>query len=72
MLEPEREWVTELVKSHGAEPNAPMLKAVDKNANPHYYRVEYARALYEDLKGAGDYYDGMKALFINEQLQNVL
>lgn len=67
VLEPEREWVTELVKSHGAEPNAPMLKAVDKNANPHYYRAEYASALYEDLKGAGDYYDGMKALFINEQ-----
>lgn len=67
VLESEREWVTGLVKSRGAEPNAPMLKAVDKNANPHYYRAEYARALYEDLKGAGDYYDGMKALFINEQ-----
>lgn len=67
VLESEREWVTQLVKSHGAEPDAPMLKAVDKNANPHYYRAEYAKNLYEDLKGAGDYYDGMKALFINEQ-----
>lgn len=66
VLESERAWATQLVQDHAAHPESPMLNAVDKNANPHYYRAEYARALYEDLKAAGDYYDGKRAMFINE------
>ena len=67
VLESERAWVTQLVQAHAAQPETPMLTAVDKNANPHYYRAEYARALYTDLRAAGDYYDGMRTMFINEK-----
>ena len=66
VLEGERAWVTQFVQTHAAQPEAPMLNAVDRNANPHYYRGEYARALYEDLRAAGDYYDGMRAMFVND------
>lgn len=67
VLEAERPWVTQLVQSHASQPEAPMLNGVNKNANPHYYRGQYARDLYQDLKGGGDYYDGMRDLFINEK-----
>lgn len=67
VLEGERQWVTQLVEAHRDKPGSPMLNGVDKNANPHFYRAVYARALYEDLRETGDYYDGMRGLFINEK-----
>lgn len=73
MLEQERQRITELVNQKSTEQgaNAPMFRAVDSNANPHYARREYAQALYTDLKhahGQGhDYYDGLRSRFINEQ-----
>lgn len=71
VLEGNREWITQLVSdklTQGA--NKPMLKGVDKNANPHFFRAEYAQNLYNDLLEAKnakiDYYDGMRERFINE------
>lgn len=71
VLEREREWITQLVTDKltmGAD--RPMLEEVDKNANPHFFRAEYAQNLYNDLlevKNTGtDYYDGMRERFINE------
>lgn len=73
VLEQERQRITELVNQKSTEQgaNAPMFRAVDSNANPHYARREYAQALYTDLKLAHeqgyDYYDGLRSRFINEQ-----
>lgn len=73
VLEQERQRVTELVNQKSTEQgaNAPMFRAVDSNANPHYARREYTQALYTDLKLAHeqgyDYYDGLRSRFINEQ-----
>lgn len=73
VLEQERPRITELVNQKIAEQGAtaPMFRAVDSNANPHYARREYAQALYADLKQAHedgrDYYDGYRSKFINEQ-----
>lgn len=70
VLEPEREYITQLVQAHLEAPYSPLLSPVDANANPHYFRAEYAQALYNELaeaKSAGvDYYDGMRERFINE------
>lgn len=73
VLERDRQGITELVNRKTAEQgvNAPMFKAVDRNANPHYARREYAQALYADLKQAHeqgrDYYDGLRDSFIRQE-----
>lgn len=73
VLEQDRQRITELVNQKIAEQgaNTPMFKAVDRNANPHYARREYAQALYADLKQAHeqgrDYYDGLRDSFIRQE-----
>lgn len=73
VLEQDRQRITELVNQKIAEQgaNTLMFKAVDRNANPHYARREYAQALYADLKQAHeqgrDYYDGLRDSFIRQE-----
>ena len=70
VLAMERERITHLVDNHIVEQgvNAPLFRAVDSNANPHWQRREYAQALYNDLRETqGDYYSGLRDSFINQE-----
>lgn len=73
VLEQDRQRITEMVNQKIAEQgtNTPMFKAVDRNANPHYARREYAQVLYADLKQSHeqgrDYYDGLRDSFIKQE-----
>ncbi|MGF7059638.1 site-specific integrase [Brassicibacter mesophilus] len=72
VIEQERERITELVNQREQKTgkNIPMFNDVDSNANPHYFRREYAQQLYTDLRQAmkqeRDYYSGMRETFINQ------
>lgn len=72
VIEKERARITELVNQREQETgkNIHMFNAVDSNANPHYFRREYAQQLYEDLRQSAeqgrDYYTGMRDIFINQ------
>ena len=72
VLQDERKRITEIVDRHIIDCgiHAPLFKQVDSNANPHFYRREYAQGLYSDLQQAKgkeeDYYNGMRDVFINQ------
>ena len=72
ILEQYRDRITQQVDSaiQNTGLYSPFIREPDHNANPHYYRAEYARELYSDLQQAReegrDYYNNMREQFINE------
>lgn len=62
--------ITAFVNKHLADNgNKPFFDRVDKNLNTHWYRGEYANALYHDLITAKnnrtDYFEGYRNTFVN-------
>lgn len=66
-----QEAITSFVNNHLAtQGNNPFWNKVDKNLNTHWYRGEYAHALYQSLlvakQNGEDYFRGYKDTFINQ------
>ena len=62
--------ITSFVDKHQSKSgNKPFWSKADKNLNTHWYRSEYARALYNDLVSAQnnkqDYFNGYRDFFVN-------
>ena len=62
--------ITSFVDKHQSKSgNKPFWRKADKNLNTHWYRSEYARALYNDLVSAQnnkqDYFNGYRDFFVN-------
>lgn len=62
--------VTSFVDKHQEKNgNQPFWSKADKNLNTHWYRAEYAKALYNDLVSAQnnkqDYFNGYRDFFVN-------
>lgn len=71
VLKSKQEQITKFVNdSISKNGNQPFWNAPNKNLNTHWYRGEYAKALYNELlqaKADGqDYYGGYRSTFINE------
>ena len=62
--------ITSFVDKHQSKSgNKPFWSKADKNLNTHWYRSEYAKALYSDLVSAQsnkqDYFNGYRDFFVN-------
>lgn len=62
--------ITSFVDKHQSKSgNKPFWSKADKNLNTHWYRAEYAKALYSDLVSAQnnkqDYFNGYRDFFVN-------
>lgn len=62
--------ITFFVDTHQSKNgNKPFWNKADKNLNTHWYRAEYAKALYNDLVFSGnnrqDYFSGYRDFFVN-------
>lgn len=71
VLKSKQEQITSFVNdSISRNGNQPFWNTPSKNLNTHWYRGEYANALYNELKQAKtdgqDYYGGYRSAFINE------
>lgn len=71
VLKSKQEQITSFVNdSISRNGNQPFWNTPSKNLNTHWYRGEYANALYNELKQAKtdgqDYYGGYRSTFINE------
>lgn len=67
-----QEAVTSFVDKHQSQKgNKPFWTKADKNLNTHWYRAEYAKALYNDLITANnhrqDYFEGYRDTFVNSE-----
>ena len=66
-----QQTITDFVSQHSStKSNQPFWSKVNKNLNTHWYRVDYAKGLYNDLLNAKnsnqDYFNGYRDTFINE------
>ena len=70
IIKSKQEAITSFVDNHQSKNgNKPFWKKVDKNLNTHWYRAEYAKALYNDLVSSQtsgkDYFNGYRDFFVN-------